>query len=119
MNAVEVNNIDTLEEQDYYIDMYGPDMSFSLYTDGILDADIWVNEIDHFTENEMRIMLKEQPTTTRADYNLKGGIEAFYIKWEEVEHFEYSLAGGRIIEGNSLNFGKTGDYITHIIVPFT
>lgn len=117
MNAVEVNNIDTLEEQDYYIDMFGPDMSFSLYTDGILDADIWVNEVDHFTENEMRIMLKEQPTTTRADYNLKGGIEAFYIKWEEVEHFEYSLAGDRHYVINRQNHTILfGDGI-HVRIP--
>ena len=36
-------------------------MTFALNTDNILDADVWVNEMDNFTESEMRSMLGEQP----------------------------------------------------------
>ena len=95
MNAVEVNNIDTLNEQDYYIDQFGPNMIFALNTDNILDADVWVNETDCFTESEMRSMLIEQPAVTRAEYNLGGGIQEFYIKWQEVDNFDNSCASDR------------------------
>lgn len=95
LNAVEVDNIDSLEESEYYIDAYGPDMSFPIHAQNILSAEVWVNETGSFAEGEMRRMLCREPERTRAEYNFLGGIEAFYVKWEEVPNFDRSAAGDR------------------------
>ena len=117
VNAVEVNNIDTLNEQDYYIDWFGPNMTFALNTDNILDADVWVNEMDNFTESEMRSMLGEQPAVTRAEYSLGGAIQEFYIKWEEVDNFDNSCASDRHYmidrQNNTISFGDG----VHVRIP--
>lgn len=117
MNAVEVNNIDTLDEQDYYIDMFGPNMTFLLNADNILDVDVWVNEVESFTENEMRGMLIEQPACTRAEYNLKGGIEEFYIKWEEVDNFDSSNPGDRHYVIDRMNHTIAFGDGVHVRIP--
>ena len=117
VNAVEVNNIDTLNEQDYYIDWFGPNMTFALNTDNILYADVWVNEMDNFTESEMRSMLVEQPAMTRAEYSLGGTIQEFYIKWEEVDNFDNSCASDRHYmidrQNNTISFGDG----VHVRIP--
>lgn len=117
INAVEVNNIDTLAEQDYYIDRFGPNMTFYLNADNILDADVWVNEVEHFTDSKMRAMLIEQPATTRAEYNLGGEIEEFYIKWHEVDNFDLSVSGDRHYlidrQNNTISFGDG----VHVRIP--
>lgn len=117
INAVEVNNIDTLAEQDYYIDWFEPNMTFRLNADNILDADVWVNEADHFTDSEMRAMLIEKPQTTRAEYNLSGEIEEFYVKWQEVDNFDLSKAGDRHYlidrQNNLISFGDG----VHVRIP--
>lgn len=117
INAVEVNNIDTLQEQDYYIDMFGPNMVFALNSDNVLDVDVWVNEVNTFREHEMRNLLLTHPTTVRAEYNLQGGIEEFYVKWKEVDNFDQSTSGDRhyIIDrvNNTISFGDG----VHVRIP--
>lgn len=51
MNAVEVTNAETLAEEEYYIDEVQPDMSFRLYADNVLSAEVWVNETNSLTES--------------------------------------------------------------------
>lgn len=117
INAVEVNNIDTLQEQDYYIDMFVPNMTFALNSDNILDVDVWVNEVNSFSESEIRSMLVSQSSTTRVEYNLQGGIEEFYVKWKEVDNFEQSKAGDRhyVVDrvNSTISFGDG----VHVRIP--
>ena len=117
VNAVEVDNIDTMTEDDYYIDAFGPNMQFALNAQNILSLDLWVNETAQFTETQMRRMLVENPQNTRAEYSFLGEIEEFYVKWQEVDNFDCSTAGDRhyMVDrmNNRLYFGDG----VHVQVP--
>lgn len=117
INAVEVNNVDTLSEQDYYIDRFGPNMTFALNADKILSVDVWVNEIDNYTESEMRTKLIENPTETKAEYGLNGEIDEFYVKWQEVDNFDLSEPSDRHYmidrQNNTIVFGDG----VHVQIP--
>lgn len=117
INAVEVSNIDTLSEQDYYIDYFGPNMVFALNADRVLDADVWVNEMDHYSESEMRALLTREPQNTRAEYRMDGSISEFYIKWQEADNFDASTATDRHYmidrQSNRILFGDG----VHVRIP--
>lgn len=95
LNAAEVDNIETLPEEEYYIDACEPNMVFPVRAVNILQADVWVNETAGFSEGEMRRFMREHPTDTRAEYDRQGNICEFYVKWREVDHFDRSLPGDR------------------------
>ncbi|MBO5246152.1 MAG: hypothetical protein J6B28_02705 [Eubacterium sp.] len=88
LNAVQVSNIETKEEQDFYLDEVLPNMFFTLGTDHILDIDLWVNERDRYTKNEVKEMLRTSPDTVRVEYDTRGEISALYIKWRELERLD-------------------------------
>ena len=117
INAVEVDNVDTMTEDDYYIDAFGPNMEFALNAQNILSLDLWVNETGLFSETEMKRMLTKDPENTRAEYSFLGEIEEFYVKWEEVDNFDRSTAGDRhyMVDrmNNRLYFGDG----VHVQVP--
>ncbi len=87
-NAVMVENIVEKEEQDYYIDAVTPNMRFPLYSDNILSAEVWVNEKEQFSSDEMQALMQDKTVRTKAEYNFLGEIEEFYILWSEVDSFE-------------------------------
>lgn len=95
LNAVEVSNIETLSEEEYYIDACEPDMVFPAGAANILRADVWVNETGEFSESEMRQFMRDNPLMARAEYDEQGNIREFYIKWQEVENFDRSRPGDR------------------------
>lgn len=88
LNAVQVENIETKKEQDFYLDEVFPNMYFSLGSDHILDIDLWVNERDRHPAKEMKEMVRSMPDRVRAEYDMRGEITAFYVKWEEVERLD-------------------------------
>lgn len=87
-NAVMVENIVEREEQDYYIDTVTPNMRFPLYADNILSVEVWVNEKEQLSSEEMGALMQDKGVKTRAEYNFLGEIEEFYILWSEVDSFE-------------------------------
>lgn len=93
MNAAQVYNVETKEEQEYYLDAPAANMSFPLYASNILSAEVWVNEREQLMPEQMERMLKEQPGEVRAEYNFLGEIEEFYLLWREVEQFD---TGGKM-----------------------
>lgn len=109
LNAVEVDNIETLNEEEYYIDAYGPDMSFPLTATNILRVDVWVNETADYTVGDMKRILMEYPKSSYAEYDAHGEIREFYIKWEEVDSFDRSKSTDRhyVVDrmNNRLYFG--------------
>lgn len=117
VNAVEVDNIDTMAEEAYYIDAFGPNMEFALNAQNILSLELWVNETGQFSESEIRRMLAEDPLNTRAEYSFLGEIEDFYVKWEEVDNFDRSLPGDRhyVVDrmNSRLHFGDG----VHVQIP--
>lgn len=88
LNAVQAENIETKKEQDFYLDEVLPNMYFSLGSDHILDIDLWVNERDRHSDQKIREMLRTMPDQTRVEYDMRGEITAFYVKWEELERLD-------------------------------
>lgn len=96
LNGVEAGNQEIKEEQAYFIDVVTADMNFPLYADHILKTEIWVNEKNQLTPEQMARFLKEQPGKVRAEYNYLGEIEDFYVLWQEVESFENTGGSRRV-----------------------
>lgn len=90
LNGVTVHNIETMDVEDFYLDEVQTELSFPLHMEGILDAEVWVNEKNEFSEETMERMLKEMPDRVRAERNYLGEISEFYVKWEETEQFYHS-----------------------------
>ncbi|MDO4292943.1 MAG: hypothetical protein Q4C65_06890 [Eubacteriales bacterium] len=95
INGVEIDNVETLPEEDFYMDEAGPDMRFPIGGGNILSLDVWVNETDQWSENQKRAMLLQEPDRVRAEYDFLGRIERFYVKWEETDSFDLSLPSDR------------------------
>lgn len=87
-NAVMVENIIEKEEQDYYMDAVTPNMRFPLYSENILSVEVWVNEKEQLSLNEMKALMQDPTIKTRIEYNFLGEIEEFYILWSEVGSFD-------------------------------
>lgn len=90
MNAVQVRNVETRDEEEAYIEEVVPNMRFSIGATGILDANVWVNEIGHFTQEKMRQMKNDKPEEIRLEEDAIGTITGFYVLWHETERFETS-----------------------------
>lgn len=95
VNAAEIDNIETLPEEEYYIDACEPGMSFPIAAGNILQAEVWVNETTGFSESEMRRFMQEHPADALAEYDQQGNLCEFYVKWREVDHFDCSRPGDR------------------------
>lgn len=95
INGVEVDNVETLAEEDFYMDEAGPDMRFPISASSILSLDVWVNETDQWSENQKQTLLLREPERVRAEYDFLGRIERFYVKWEETDSFDLSLPSDR------------------------
>ncbi|MBQ9633347.1 MAG: hypothetical protein IJV04_10640 [Lachnospiraceae bacterium] len=88
LNAVEVSNIETREQEEVYIEEVVPNMRFALGATGVLDADVWVNEMGHYSQERMRNMYEEDPENIQIEQDATGVITAFYVRWKEVERVE-------------------------------
>ena len=95
INGVEVENVETLAEEDFYMDEAGPDMRFPISASNILSLDVWVNETEQWSESQKQAMLLREPDRVRAEYDFLGRIERFYVKWEETDSFDLSLPSDR------------------------
>jgi len=95
VNAAEVDNIDTQDVEDYYMDSFGPGMEFQINAKNILSVDVWVNEMGQHPMETIRRMLLEQPGNTMAEYNFLGEVTEFYVRWSEVDNFDRSAKGDR------------------------
>ena len=111
-NGVTAYNIETLETQEFYLDEVENALVFPLRAEGILDAEVWVNEKNEFSQETMERMAEEMPEQIRLERNYLGEISEFYVKWEETRQFYYSgpedrhyildRMNGRILFGNGV-----------------
>lgn len=116
-NGVWVQNIESLEEEEFYLEEIRPDMSFGLSENYILDADIWVNEKDCYSQPQMAALLQEMPGKVRAEYDISGNIQNFYVKWEETKDFAKSGPQDRhYILDRARNELRFGDGV-HVKIP--
>ncbi|MBO6215231.1 MAG: hypothetical protein J6N76_06815 [Lachnospiraceae bacterium] len=88
MNAVQVRNIQTLDETDAYIEEVVPNTRFTIGATGILDASVWVNEMGRYSQEKMREMKNENPDDIRIEEDQIGTIVSFYVLWHETDRFE-------------------------------
>ncbi|WP_028234517.1 hypothetical protein [Pseudobutyrivibrio sp. MD2005] len=95
LNAVEVLNIDSQEEQIFYLDEITPNMSFPIEGNNILDIELWVNERNVLTPEQMDILMKTSPDKVKVDVDILGAIQNFYVKWDEVDSLEFSTKEDR------------------------
>lgn len=89
-NGVEVQNIDSGDEEDFYISIPEGNMEFDLDCRKLLDVDIWVNEMQEHTMAEMLQWQEERPDDVKIEQDYFGEITAFYVKWSESEHLSLS-----------------------------
>ncbi|MBO5292131.1 MAG: hypothetical protein J6B10_03000 [Lachnospiraceae bacterium] len=102
-NAVMVHNVETSRPEDYYMDAVVPNMSFPLYGENTLSADVWVNEWQELSRGQMEQMLREMPDRVQAEYDYMGEISEFYIKWEEADSFLEAQNGARLYQIDRVN----------------
>lgn len=95
INAVDVYNVETLEEEDFYLDSVAANASFPVRADRILSAEVWVNEKNELTKQEMLRLMQNNTESVRVNYNYLGEIEEFYVKWEECSNFMASKPDSR------------------------
>ena len=108
VNAVQAENIETQDEKSFYLDEVVPNMSFTLGTDHILDVDVWVNERDRYPKRTMMEMLRTMPERVRVEFDARGEVTAFYVKWEERERLDDErYTSGYVLDrmNNCLLFG--------------
>lgn len=112
MNATEAMNLQTLDEQEFYIDQPSANMKFELGYTNIYDIDVWVNEMSQLSDAQCQALLKNYPEQCRPEYNSQGKIRNFFVHWDEVDDFlaykekrVYVLdrAYGTIIFGDGVN----------------
>ncbi len=116
-NGVTVRNIETYEEEEFYLEDVGTQLSFPISYEGILDAEVWVNEKNDFSEEDIEKMLEQMPDRVRVERNYLGEISEFYVKWDETDQFYNSTAEDRHYVLDRMN-GRIlfGDGV-HVRVP--
>lgn len=90
VNVAEVANIETREEEDYYLEEVGSGLTIPLGTDNILDVDLWVNEMGQHSRFQMQTMEREYPDKIRIEYDHMGEVTSFFVKWEETAVLEHA-----------------------------
>lgn len=95
LNAVDIRNQQTLEEETFYVETPVPNMSFPLAARNVLSAEVFVSELGQHSRQEMRRMQALHPDDVRVETDLMGEITAFYVRWTEVENFDRSQPGDR------------------------
>ena len=95
LNAVDVRNQQTQPEEEFYVEVTAPNLTFPLAARNILYADVFVSEFGQLSRQQMLQMLEQDPQNVRAEYNLLGEISEFYVRWAEVESFDGSRSGDR------------------------
>lgn len=88
MNGVTVQNIDTRPEEQFYLEEVTPYARFDLTQEGILRADVWVNEIDTMTEAKINALVESMPDRVRIEKDINDNVTACYVKWTEVERLD-------------------------------
>ena len=95
LNAVDIRNQQTQDEEAFYVETAVANMTFPLAAKNILSAEVFVSELGQLSRRQMRQMLEEQPQNVRVEYDFLGEITAFYVRWTEVDTFDRSKPGDR------------------------
>lgn len=120
LNAVEIQNVETMEEEVFYVESSTPHMKFSLSAENILSAQVFVSEHSRLSQAMMQEMLRTTPERVQVEYDFLGQISGFAVLWDEVEHFDNSQPSDRhyVIDrmNNTICFG---DGVNVMLPPAT
>ncbi|MDR3363779.1 MAG: hypothetical protein LBS91_02335 [Clostridiales Family XIII bacterium] len=107
-HAAPIHNVYTMNEELFYVDTAAPHMSFALSGDNILSADVFVNE-RNLPAASIEKLIAEEPERVRVEYDRRGAVSEFYVRWDEAENFDRSLPGDRHYRidrlANTIHFG--------------
>lgn len=53
----------------------------------VIDIDVWVDELSTLSEGECRRLADDRPHETEAEYDSRGELQAFWVRWEAVDDF--------------------------------
>ena len=87
LNVVNVSNIVTGNEENHYISEVIPNQRVALSSGNILDAEVWVNERDTISREEIERIEKQQPENIRIERDRLGKITSVFVKWHETDSF--------------------------------
>ncbi len=117
LNAAEVRNCETLEEEAFYIESSIPNMTFPLAAETIYTTHVFVSEMPSFSPSSMEQMAQLTPDRVRITHDFLGNITSFFVLWDEVESFDSSTPSDRhyVIDrmNNSISFGDG----VHVAIP--
>ena len=117
LNAADIRNCETLEEESFYIESAAPNMTFPLAAETIYTAAVYVSEMPRFSPSAMEQMARQMPERVRISYDFLGNITSFFVLWDEVVNFDSSLPADRhyVIDrmNNTISFGDG----VHVMIP--
>lgn len=117
LNAVDIRNQETLDEEAFYIDTAAPNMTFPLAAETIYTTRVYVSEMPRYSPSAMEQMARQMPDRVRIAHDFLGNITSFFVLWDEVESFDSSLPTDRhyIIDrmNNTISFGDG----VHVMIP--
>lgn len=87
LNAVEIENRETRQEEEFFLEESVPNMTVSLGVENILDIDLWVNEQGQLSIVQRQQLERETPDRIRIEYDSLGEVSSCFILWEEVGRF--------------------------------
>ena len=84
-NAVRAVNVDSHNEEQFAMNVYSENAEFKLISSGILDFELYVNELSTITEDEIKELEKENRIIRKGSV---GGLDTeVWVKWKEVSSF--------------------------------
>ena len=89
LNVAEVANIETMEEEEYYLEEITPHMEIPLGVGNILDLELWVNETGQHSSFQMKKMEEQFPERIQIEYDSVGEVQSFFVRWQETAVLEH------------------------------
>ncbi|MFI3313646.1 MAG: baseplate J/gp47 family protein, partial [Eubacteriales bacterium] len=96
INSVQIQNVETLQAESFFLEEVAPNMEFPLGVDNILNAQVYVNETRFLSPGEMKSMMAKCPERVRVEYDFLGQISRFGVLWDEVSDLRSATASDRI-----------------------
>ncbi|MDR1354296.1 MAG: hypothetical protein LBJ38_02035 [Oscillospiraceae bacterium] len=95
LNAVPVSNVQTMEEEIFYVDRGDANMSFDLSSGNVLQADVFVNEVLNLPLPEKERLLATAGESILTEMDTLGNYLDFFVRWQEVPSFVKSSSSDR------------------------
>ncbi len=110
LNGINIINREKMQEMDFFLDNTEANIEFSLPYENILSAEVFVNEKNNLSLAEMQELQQKCPNDVRTDQDYLGNMRNFFVRWNEVQNFDYSKPGDRhyVLDrmSNTLKFGN-------------